>query len=477
MGFHLVNRMNKKRKIGLVLLLGGALLFALTKFSLDSTKPIVFSHAEGRQWVEKCMEQHPEILWLAEANVRKTEEGQATLHGSYSQQLFGQKYIEFDRTLMTIRCLKLILEGSDQAYHAFTTAQPKEAKLSRESFQTLHLQGQKLLTSKWEGMSPLQMAHAMETALVLGDIGKSEKARELFKSYGIHAPDHDDFYGEAMKVVEKHPELCPSFARLPAPAKKLLVEVANSAHYGHITHLEGDTGMFYELKESGIPSKDPTSLSFDLFIHTCDVAGALGHVNNQSSLVYTENAHRAMQAMGDAVRVLSNPHKSAWDAYNAYLGVRASWLGLNAGDRSDRVLARIGAMLRLFTPEEGTLIRKALMELDLNMRNRIAAQLDVRPQDQRSRTPTYMPAVLVNLSNNPQLGSSKEERLSQAITIGLPFIAKVLEKHQELVFKCEIDPNIPLNFNKIAGVAKESPDLLSKEFYIDVEGNIHLVPE
>lgn len=473
--------MKKAGKVGLYLLLGGALFTSYALYANENTasssKPMIFSPIEGRQWVEKCVEDHPEILWLADANVRKTEEGQATLQGTYSEQLFGQKYVEFDRTIMTIHCLKLILDGSDRAYLAFTAAQPQETKLSRDSFNALHIQGQKLLKSKWGGMSELQMAQAMETALVLGDIGKSETARELFKPYGITAPDHDDFYGEVMQVIEKQPRLCPSFAKLPSPARKLLVEIANLAHYGHITHLEGGTGMFSKLRESEVPSSDPIALSFDLFVHTCDVAGALGHVNNKSSLVYTELTHRAMQAMADAVRVLSNAHQSKWDAYNAYLGIRASWLGLSSEDHSDRVLARIGAMLRLFTPEEGAVLRKAMLELSPTIRDRIAAQLDVQQQDQPGRTPTYMPAVLVNLSNNPQLGASKEERLSKAVTIGLPFIARVLERHKELLVTKEIDPNTPLNFNKMAGVAKTSPDLLCKEFYIDKEGGVHLKSE
>lgn len=442
-----------------------------------SSNPIIFSPVEGRQWVEKCVEQYPEILWLADSNVRKTEEGQATLQGTYSEQLFGQKYVEFDRTIMTLHCLKLILDGSDKSYQTFTAAQPQDAKLARQSFHILHLQGQRLLNSKWQGLSEQQMAMAMETAFVLGDMGKSEKARELFKPYGIDAPDQDDFYGEAMQVIEKHPELSPSFAGLPASAKKLLVSIANLAHYGHITHLEGGSAIFTKLKDSGVPSADPIALSFDLFVHTCDVAGALGHVNNQSSVVYTEQTHRALLAMGDSVGVLSDPQNNEWDAYNAYLKIRASWLNLNSEDRSDRVLARLGAMLRLFTPEEGVVLRKALLELDTKLRDRITAQLDAKLQDPPSRTPTYMPAVLVNLSNNPQLGASKEESLSKAVTIGLPFITRVLEKHKELVAYGEIDPNIPLNFNKMAGVAKTSPYSLTNEFTIDKDGCVHLISE
>lgn len=437
-------------------------------------KPIIFSQLKGKLWVKECVKQHPEILCLADRDVRKTEEGQATLKGSYSKQLFGQKYIEFDRTIMTIYCLQLILDGSDKAYETFTEAQSASVKLSKESFNTLHLQGQSLLKSKWEGLSELQMAQAMETALVLGDIGKSEKARALFKPYKIEAPDHDDFHGEVMQVLKTHPEMCPSFARLPAAAKKLLVETANLAHYGHITHLEGGTEMFTGLKKNSRVLKDFTMLSFDLFVHTCDVAGALGHVDNQSSLVYTEPSHLAMQAMGDALKILSKPKKMEIDAYNAYLKVCASWLGLSSTDKYDRVLARIGAMLRLFTAEEGRVLKKAMLDLDSNTRDKIALALDIKEKESLNlRTPTYIPAVLVNLSKNSELGTSKEKRLVKAITIGLPFIARILEQHKKLVVSGKIDPKIPLCFNVAAGIAKKSPNLLSGKFKIDQKnGNV-----
>jgi hypothetical protein len=441
--------------------------------SFSAPIPAVFSQVdEGLLWVEKCIEQHPEILWLADADVRKTEENQASLGGSYSEQLFGQKYIEFDRTMMTIRCLKLVLDGSEKSYLEFTAGQSKEDKLSREGFQTFHLEGQRVLKSQWEGISEMEMAQAMETALVLGDIGKSEKARALFRPYGIESPDHDDFHGEVMQMIEKHPELCPSFAQLSCSARKLLVKVANLAHYGHVTHLEGGVAMFRKLRESGIPSEDPMALSFDLFVHTCDVAGAFGHVNHHSSLAYTELTHRALQATGEAMRVLSNPIKTEWDAYNTYLGIRASWLGLNAEDNTDRVLARLGAMLRLFTLEEGVVLKEAMGRFDDAMRSKIIAKFDVQQIDQFSRTPTYVPATLVNLSNQRQLGDSKEERLFQAIIIGLPFITRVLERYKELMDNGEIDPNIPLNFNAVAGIAKSSPSSLNNDFSIDEEGNV-----
>ena len=470
--------MKKTGKIGLLILLGGAALASLNLYAQNDPKepnPVIFSSVEGKPWAENCVQEHPEILWLANANVRKTEEGQPSLNAPYSEQLFGQKFIEFDRTLMTLRCLKLILDGSDQAYQNFTAAQPKDVRLSKKSFEDVHTQGQKLLKSRWGGMSELQMAQAMETALILGDIGKGEQPRELFNPYGTNAPDHDDFYGEAMNILSEHPQLSPSFAKLPKETKNLLVEVANLAHYGHITHLEGEASMFDKLRSSLVPTTDPIALSFDLFVHTCDVAGALGHVNNKSSLVYTEPAHMAMKAMNDSVRILSDPKKTSTDAYNAYLTTRASWLGLDPTNGIDRVLARIGSMLRIFTIEEGAILKQAVALLSSEDRDKIIEGLDIQKGYCLSRTPTYMPAVLVNLLNNPQIGGTKEERLSQAVALGLPFICRVLELHKVQILNHEADPNIPLNFNKMAAVAKTSPNLLASPCSIDHEGNVNLV--
>jgi hypothetical protein len=440
--------------------------------SSKQLNPMVSSELQGVAWVRKCVEQYPEILWLADKDVRKTEEGNAAIQSPYSEQLFGQNFVEFDRTMMTIRCLRLILDGSEKAYGAFVAAQPDGTRLSKESFERLHLQGVGLVQSEYGGMSALEMTQAMEAALVLGDIGKSERAREVFKSYGANAPDHDDFHGEVMEILKTHPKLCPTFDRLSISAKKLLGQTANLIHYGHATHIEGGAGMYSELKRSGLPADCPTAWTFDLFVHQCDVAGSLGHVNNQSSLVYTEPVYRAMQAVADACSVLINSQRTEVDAYNAYLSIRADWLGLNPQDQTDRVLTRVGAMLRLYTPADGLLLKKSILQLEPETRAKIIEQLDSKAGEEFARTPTYMPAVLVNLANNPQLGASREERISQAVVLGLPFLSRVLQAHKQTLAESKANGDIPLNFNKAAGVAKQSPHVLLKGFTIDSEGNV-----
>lgn len=182
-----------------------------------------------------------------------------------------------------------------------------------------------------------------------------------------------------------------------------------------------------------------------------------------------------MQAVMAACKVLANSEKKEVDAYNAYLKIRADFLGLNDQDKIERALTRMGAMLRLFTPEDDMLLKKAILELDSEVQTKILMQLDIKEGEELERTPTYMPAFVVNLSNNPQLGTIREERISKAVILGLPFLAKVLEKHKQSIFEGNTNPKIPLNFNKAAGIAKERSYALLNEFNIDQEGNVCII--
>jgi hypothetical protein len=463
------NSAKKARNIGLFLLLGGALVtsFFLYAKKNDSGQPVVFSSVKDAEWVKKCIARYPEILWLAHAS---TKDEEASVKGTYSEQLFSQKCNDFDRSITALLCLKLILDGSDNAYERFTAAQPAKNRLSRESFQMLHRQGLRLLKSKWGGMSTLQMAQAMETSLALRNLGKSQKARKVFKKFGVIATNHFDFYGEAMRELQKNPNLCSSFSRLNPSAKELLVKGANLTHYDSIAHLEGGAEMFTKLRESKMPIEDPLAIEFDRFLYHCIVAGA-GH---PSSLVYDEQTFLMLQAVGEAMRILANPRNTEWDAYEICLVRRASQLGLNLEKSSERVLTRIGAMLNLFTPEDGILLKKAMERLDPALRDRISAELDGHLEDPPVHSPIALSNVFINIFNKYS-ETSPEDRLYRVIDIGLPFITRVLEKHKKLLKTHDVDPNVSLDFNAIARAASLIPKLLlDKKFFIDRNGRVYL---
>ena len=428
----------------------------------------------GTTDVASYLKKYPEILWLADADVVSTQEGVASSKDPYSKQFFGERYIEFDRTILSLKCLDLIFSGDDCAFKQFVKRQKKDVCLSKESFNQLHQKVLSLFRLSRNILTEKDMIQALETALVLGDIGKSAKAREIFNEYGANAPDHDDFHEQVIKILQTHEHLCPSYSRLNPAAKKLVASSANLAHYGHITHLEGDLGMFSQLKTRSADKDFELLLAFDTLVHICDVAGALGHVERDTSLVYTQNAFDAMEGVIDSCKVFESQNGKAIDAYNLYLSIRAKLLGLDPFDKKDRVLTRMAAMLRLFTPGDGSILKCAIQNLSDETRECVVKQLDINVDSNFKRTPTYMPAVLINLANNPQLGSSFEERLSNSVTLGLPFIARVLANYNDELIKSKLDSNIPLCFNSAAGVVKVRPDALSQSFTIDEEGNVLL---
>jgi hypothetical protein len=73
--------------------------------------------------------------------------------------------------------------------------------------------------------------------------------------------------------------------------------------------------------------------------------------------------------------------------------------------------------------------------------------------DETKQTYTYMPAVIVNAINNPELKSVPlEERLKQALPLVLPPIAKALQlRAQE-----KRDPSLRMNFQPLSLQAKSS---------------------
>ena len=427
-------------------------------------------------WVDRYVEECPELLWLADKKVHKTEEGRASRSKSWSEAIFGERFVEFDRSLMSLYCMDLILDGSRQAYQSFTKEQPVSIRLTKDHFRQLHSMGKKLMKNHPK-LGEEQVRRLFELTLILGDIGKSEAARAIFAPYGADSFDHDIFTVQALQVLKTHPALSPTLCMLAPGARKLLFRVARLAHYGHIAHLEGGPEVFAKLKESEvIRDGDEYALNFDFFVHICDVAGALGHVSNQSSLVLNERVYSTIEAMMEACRLLLDPEKTEDDAYQSYLTTRAEWLGFTENSKEEQVLTRIATWLRLHTPEEGAVVKTTVQALPQVDQDRIFMLFDPYGEKRPKCMVAYVPAVMVNLLNDPSLGEDRHQRISQAVARGAPFIAKVLEKQRETLAEGKADPKVPLNFNKVAGAVKEQAyHLPDAKFCIEKDGMVNLV--
>lgn len=400
----------------------------------------------SKEWIKQKLEAYPELTWLAEKDVLMTHDYTAKDENSYSQDLFRKQYVEFDRTLLALEFFHRTLRGSKVDYEWLVKNQNPSQKLTLNSFHELH----NFLVNEINNID----THLFELAIVLGDMGKSQKARKLAPEISKKNSDQDAFYGQ---VIRLKPEIFPSFQGLSEKQKLVLQRGAHLIHFGHVTHLEGNSSMFLPLKDSKILNSQAGEVAFkiEFLTHMCDVAGAAGHVNRQGSIVLTEPTYLRLKNVYDAALMLRE--KSPDDALNAYLKWSAHWLGQKLITKEDEVVIRIASMMRLSDKDDTLLVKKSLEECPQEYRDLILEMFAFDALESPIKTPTYIPAVLSNLSKNKSLDEDSKKRIRMGVQLGALAIARALKfAKKNSLFQ---SGNIILNFNPMASQAKQADAL------------------
>ncbi len=397
-------------------------------------------------WVKNKIEQYSELNWLLNNDVRKTEENSAISSSkSWSQQLTGTHYTEFERTILSFVSLHLLLDGSEQAYKRFTNNQNKDIKLTQEEFQKLHDFAKSIVKNSPDNL------RLIETALLLGDMGKTPLALEKAKTQcNIGEQDHDIFLAQCLN---KCPKIFPSYMKLAKNNREQIKKMEGEIHLGHVTHLENGAKMFTTLKDSNILLKDKNAFNVFFLAHICDVAAALGHVNNQGSIVYNSNTYKIINAVHESIEMLTN--RSETEAFMQYLKFRANLLGIKITSDEDYVKVRIGAMLRLVGIKQGQYIQQiwnSLSSKDIKLLVEEFHPLQNFPGE----TPTYVPAALNNLMNKYKL---KEKGLNVVINDGIPLVVNILKQYKEGKANIPFSKKLTINFNYIAKQMKENTNI------------------
>lgn len=130
----------------------------------------------------------------------------------WSPQIHKEKgfFPEFERTILSIVILYLLLDGSEDSYNYFTSPQDSSQKLSRANFDKLHI-----FAKSTVGVDPT----VIEVNLLLDDMGSTQKARSEAQKYGITEADHHFFMTACLKDC---PLIFPSFNNLSTEAKQLI---------------------------------------------------------------------------------------------------------------------------------------------------------------------------------------------------------------------------------------------------------------
>jgi hypothetical protein len=442
------------------------LAFYLLGNQIYGAEKIDIVEVGSRKWVERKIETYPELAWLLSEDVEHTQEGTSSQQeGSWSRKLKGSHYPEFERTMATLVNLYLILDGSEEAFIRFVESQPKEEVLTRDNFNKLHTYALKVISDQQEGVK------AVEVELILGDMGKTTKARELAKAFSVEEKDHDIFLSECLK---KCPKIFPTFQKISKTMQADLIESGGLVHFGHVTHLEGGPEILNKLKGSGLVANNPKAFDLQVLTYMMDVSGARAHESNLGSKSFTNKTFLAINGMKDALHKLAE--RSPEEALTSYVGFRAGLLGLDPQKKEDRVLGRMGAMMRLFTPEEGQALTAAYHLLGKEQKKVVEQEFDPL-RTRKERTPTYIPAVFVNFIDSAmKQGITKEEAIQACIKEGVVSIASFLQKYREGKANQPYRPQMTLNFNKSAGQVKNNINIFrNHDFSIDKDWNVTLI--
>lgn len=406
---------------------------------------------------------YPEIAWFADPGVYATNEGIADPSNtkSWTRLLSDQKllepstkrYVELERMLHSLVCLRMLIDGSDQAYAYLVQAQTDPStRLKRETFDEIHR------LTKTHTKNP-DIQKAIEASLVYSDLGKTPEAKRRAKEVGIMQADHDDFM-EALYSAspEIRGAVIPSFEKLPEPIQKHILDLhlAVPLHWGHVLHLEGGQGMFARLVAS--QEKHPTSEDFveqAFLIQLCDVAAQMAHNNLKGSVSLNEPTYLGYHTVLEVIKQLLIARDTKM-ALLDFADHRAKQLGLPSFMEPSEsfIFARMAAFLRLYSQEEGRHLLRAVFDRRFQPEEWTLIQTMFGVDSGVNiwtRNPTYMPAFMLNLFNASKDPSEKYQRALN----GMLTLAKITNAYQEKRFQLS---ETPLCFNPLAGQATKNPE-------------------
>ncbi|MCS5710916.1 DUF6829 domain-containing protein [Candidatus Berkiella aquae] len=446
-----------------------------------------------------------------------------------------EKAFESDPAHMEVkRCLaRLFCEQqlhSLEGYPAFTNNQPTTDEyspaLTQEQYQKL--------SERFQALDDIARS-VLRVSTMVSSVPLSPKARERADAVlgkDNYTLDSVEFLADTFRniqharaiypVVEElfqaHPEH--EHARI---TKLLQAAFPSRQHYRHMMYTEGNQTMFDALRErvqNG--SIDKESFDFWRCHWTINITGFRGHVDPHGSLYLTSNVFEAMMALETTLeRLFTEENVTSQVLLNDYLDKR--WQDfLKMGDLPDReitisekrLLAHIGAMMRLYHPDEGQALLEGYRFIPKTLMKELSQAYFNIPANNEP-TPTFAPALYENgidfrkkmLKKEDGILRQVEERffgnnlkkkadslvrlvaIADVVVGVLPLNLAALKEYRNLRNQDKIAATQPLSFmalankNEVMEILGESPIfkrfniLTHTHISIDEKGSVALAPK
>lgn len=387
---------------------------------------------------QMLIERYPELLWLT-GNVNATPEGNSPIKSnSISEKLFGEKHIEFDRTIVGINCLKYVLNND---YENFTKCQKNSVKLKPEEFAQLR----KFTT---EVLKTSQDIDVMIAYTVINDLGKIKSfVEEIEQKTQTKTNDHDEALLLALKVM---PEQIPSFNRLsPVYKKDILNALDTSFNLAQFVQCECLEGNLQQLK-----NMDEKAKNLYLVHVFYDVAGAAGHVNPNGSLVMTSPVYTGYMQGISAINNKEN--KSEFDIFDDFLTQKANSLSMPLNTPYDKAILKLAIMSRATSKDDIEMVFRAFDNLDSNEQDSLIKGLNSNGITDKGVLLYYSPAFIQNSINANS--DNKIEMLTKAFKVMSKIYSQKLDDSKKGI---EI-----VSLLDIANKIKIEPDISVQELYM-----------
>ncbi len=352
------------------------------------------------------------------------------------------------QTLCSLQCFQWILDGSDSSYEEMTKNQPSSLCLQKKSFSLLHQLAISLLHSHPQ-FSKQQMQSLFVKALLLKSLESDE-----------------NFYS-----LQERRSLLFS---LSAEEAQFLQASYNLDNFEQMLYLEGGATIFCPIKQRLLANKDALlSLDFALLFSFCSLSAEKSSLRSSSFLSLTQKDYLAFETVWESCHLLSLPKKRAEDAYLFCIEKRAQLLHWEVKKSNDHAMVRLSALLRIFSPQEGSLLKETFRSLSFADRESIL--LPFKEKTGASLLSKNLSSLLIGLFDDPLSGESPKEKLNNIVTQVLPFIAHIIKDATEQTELGLLDPHVYLDFQSASLCAKEhllDPSELS--YQIDKQGNVLL---
>ncbi len=409
---------------------------------------------------DRMITEFPELMWLTGA-----QEACAFLPAGVSCiRIFGEESTPFDYAVKAIRAVDLFVQGEYPDYLEFVSVMSPDHRLLWDQFLTAKNQ----INFVIEHMSSLtrqEIIDALKLSIILSEMGDSKLLKTKAWIYQI-ALDCEN--GLLMKVIDTHPEMFPSFSKMSLKQKQLVLGLLKSIHLDRLFSFTSLYQVMKEIDETSLVKKNRDLFELITFIHQCRISGRDLTSDHSTRGGLEDRVFENHQLFRQANLICAS--SSLQEGYQFYLLGRSHWMGLDLSTPLHRVLTFMGSILNCYSPAEGEIIKETFLALSPQDISLLVDELETLSTTESDFT-QYFSGVITQLQKNSKLGRSQEERLSNTIHLGFPFLSKLCF----LTHSGEVHSEQPLDFMELSQAAKQNPDLFRQcKPIIDKMGKVHL---